>query len=147
MTARTAAACCTDNGLIRHAERALKVTVTDDRAALPHPGDRGADQPPLGRDQIRARQLPPNYGETLLGSLLYLFDNGNDHIYGGPGNDDLDGQNGDDTLIDTSGTDTMSGSVGSDTINVQDGAGGDSANGGLGAGSCTTDTGDTRISC
>ncbi|MFH9118402.1 hypothetical protein [Streptomyces globisporus] len=30
-----------------------------------------------------------NYGETLLGFLLYLFDSGNDHIYGGSGNDDL----------------------------------------------------------
>lgn len=39
-----------------------------------------------------------NYGETFLGSLLGLFDNGNDHIYGG---------------------------VGTDNINVQDGLGGD----------------------
>lgn len=88
-----------------------------------------------------------NYGETLLGSLLYLFDNGNDHIYGGPGNDDLDGQNGDDVLLDTSGTDNMSGNLGSDNINVQDGAGGDTANGGLGSDTCTADAGDTTTSC
>jgi Ca2+-binding RTX toxin-like protein len=88
-----------------------------------------------------------NYGETLLGSLLYLFDNGNDYIDGGPGNDDLDGQNGNDTMIDTSGTDTMSGGVGNDSINVQDGTGGDTASGGLGSDSCTTDPGDTATSC
>ncbi|MER5326980.1 IPT/TIG domain-containing protein [Streptosporangium roseum] len=88
-----------------------------------------------------------NYGETLLGSLLYLFDNGNDHIYGGPGNDDLDGQNGNDVLLDTSGTDAMSGNLGNDTINVQDGVGGDSANGGLGSDTCTVDAGDTTSSC
>jgi Ca2+-binding RTX toxin-like protein len=88
-----------------------------------------------------------NYGETLLGSLLYLFDNGNDHIDGGPGNDDLDGQNGNDTLTDTNGTDTMSGNLGNDTINVQDGTGGDTANGGLGSDTCTADAGDTTTSC
>lgn len=88
-----------------------------------------------------------NYGETLLGALLYLFDNGNDHIYGGPGNDDLDGQNGNDILSDTSGTDTMSGNLGNDNINVQDGAGGDTANGGLGSDTCTADAGDTTTSC
>ncbi|GAB3279425.1 hypothetical protein GCM10027589_06000 [Actinocorallia lasiicapitis] len=88
-----------------------------------------------------------NYGETLLGSLLYLFDNGADHIYGGPGNDDLDGQKGNDTLVDTSGTDTMSGNVGNDDINVQDGSGGDTANGGLGTDTCTTDAGDTATGC
>lgn len=90
-----------------------------------------------------------NYGETLLGSLLYLFDNGNDHIYGGPGNDDLDGQNGNDTVSDTDGadTDTMSGNLGNDTINVQDGAGDDTANGGLGTDTCTVDTGDTTTGC
>ncbi|WP_176738773.1 calcium-binding protein [Micromonospora matsumotoense] len=90
-----------------------------------------------------------NYGETLLGSLLYLFDNGNDHIYGGPGNDDLDGQNGNDTITDTDtdDTDTMSGGNGNDTINVQDGAGDDTANGNLGTDTCTTDTGDTTSSC
>ncbi|WP_073919963.1 calcium-binding protein [Streptomyces sp. CB00455] len=88
-----------------------------------------------------------NYGETLLGSLLYLFDNGDDHIYGGPGNDDLDGQNGNDTLVDTSGTDTMSGNLGNDIINVADGAGGDTANGGLGSDTCTADATDTTTSC
>ncbi|MGH3871622.1 MAG: hypothetical protein ACRDSR_08935 [Pseudonocardiaceae bacterium] len=88
-----------------------------------------------------------NYGETLLGSLLYLFDNGNDTINGGPGDDDLDGQNGNDTLTDTNGTDTMSGNLGSDTINVQDGTGGDTANGGLGNDTCTVDAGDTTNSC
>jgi Ca2+-binding RTX toxin-like protein len=90
-----------------------------------------------------------NYGETLLGSLLYLFDNGNDHIYGGPGNDDLDGQNGNDVVSDTDpgDTDTMSGNLGNDTINVQDGAGDDTANGGLGSDTCTIDTGDTTSGC
>lgn len=88
-----------------------------------------------------------NYGETLLGSLLYLFDAGDDHIYGGPGNDKLDGQKGDDILIDNDGTDNMSGGAGNDSINVQDGTAGDTANGGLGSDTCTTDTGDTRISC
>jgi Ca2+-binding RTX toxin-like protein len=88
-----------------------------------------------------------NYGETLIGSLLYLFDNGNDTINGGAGNDDLDGQNGNDTLVDTTGTDTMAGGTGNDSINVQDGAGGDTANGGLGTDTCTVDAGDTTSSC
>jgi Ca2+-binding RTX toxin-like protein len=88
-----------------------------------------------------------NNGETLLGSLLHLFDNGNDTIDGGPGNDDLDGQNGNDTLTDHNGTDTMSGSVGNDTINVQDSVSGDTANGGLGNDTCTADAGDTTTSC
>lgn len=88
-----------------------------------------------------------NYGETLLGSLLYLFDNGNDTIDGGPGNDDLDGQNGNDTIYDHTGTDTMSGALGNDTIDVQDGTGGDTANGGFGSDTCATDAGDTTSSC
>jgi hypothetical protein len=41
----------------------------------------------------------------------------------------------------------MSGNVGSDSINVQDGVGGDTADSGLGGDTCTTDAGDTRISC
>ncbi|SES47891.1 DUF11 domain-containing protein [Actinokineospora terrae] len=88
-----------------------------------------------------------NYGETFLGSLLYLFDNGNDHIYGGPGNDDLDGQNGNDTIVDHDGTDIMSGSNGNDTIDVLDGVGGDTANGGLGSDTCAVDGGDTATGC
>ena len=88
-----------------------------------------------------------NYGETLLGSLLYLFDNGADHIYGGSGNDDLDGQNGNDVIVDTDGTDTMSGGLGNDSVNVQDGLGGDTANGGLGSDTCTADAGDTTTGC
>jgi Ca2+-binding RTX toxin-like protein len=74
-----------------------------------------------------------NDGETLLGGLLHLFDNGSDTIDGGPGNDTLDGQNGDDTLIDHSGTETLSGSLGNDNIDVQDSVSGDTANGGLGS--------------
>jgi Ca2+-binding RTX toxin-like protein len=50
-----------------------------------------------------------NYGGSLVGSLIYLFDNGDHHIYGGPGNDDLDGQNRNDIILDTQGTDTMTG--------------------------------------
>jgi hypothetical protein len=88
-----------------------------------------------------------NYGETLLGSLLYLFDNGADTIYGGSGNDSLDGQNGNDTLYDHDGTDSMSGGLGNDNIDVQDGVGGDTANGGLGSDTCTVDGGDTVSSC
>ncbi|MFC4117337.1 calcium-binding protein [Nonomuraea zeae] len=88
-----------------------------------------------------------NDGETLLGGLLHLFDNGSDTIDGGPGDDTLDGQNGDDTLIDHTGTDTMSGNVGNDSIDVQDGVGGDSANGGLGSDTCAADGGDTTSSC
>ncbi|MEV8636053.1 hypothetical protein AB0395_30800 [Streptosporangium sp. NPDC051023] len=88
-----------------------------------------------------------NDGETLLGGLLHLFDNGNDTIDGGPGNDDLDGQNGNDTLIDHTGTDTMAGNVGNDSIDVQDGVSGDTANGGLGSDTCTVDVGDSTSSC
>jgi Ca2+-binding RTX toxin-like protein len=90
-----------------------------------------------------ARLGQVSHGETLLEGLLYLFDNGNDHIFGGPGDDDLDGQKGEDTLLDTQGTDTMSGGAGGDNINVQDGLGGDTANGGLGTDTYTTDPADT----
>jgi Ca2+-binding RTX toxin-like protein len=88
-----------------------------------------------------------NDGETLLGWLLHLFDNGNDVIDGGPGNDTLDGQNGNDTLVDHSGTDSLSGSSGTDSIDVQDGVGGDSADGGSGSDTCTVDGSDSTNSC
>ncbi|HEU5469982.1 MAG TPA: hypothetical protein VFV67_04965 [Actinophytocola sp.] len=88
-----------------------------------------------------------NDGETLLGALLHLFDNGSDYIDGGPGTDLLDGQNGDDTLVDHDGADTLSGGTGNDSIDVQDGVGNDTADGGLGSDTCLVDTGDGAISC
>ncbi|WP_405941017.1 calcium-binding protein [Streptomyces sp. NBC_00207] len=73
---------------------------------------------------------------------------GNDTVHGGAGNDNIDGGYGDDTLYGGAGNDTLLGSYGNDRLNTVDAvAGNDTANGGLGNDSCTTDPGDSRISC
>ncbi|MFC7261730.1 calcium-binding protein [Streptomyces lutosisoli] len=73
---------------------------------------------------------------------------GNDTVYGGYGNDRLDGSYSDDTLNGGPGNDNLIGNYGNDKLNTVDSvSGNDTANGGLGTDTCTTDTGDTRISC
>ncbi|MFE2289083.1 calcium-binding protein [Streptomyces sp. NPDC059443] len=73
---------------------------------------------------------------------------GNDTVYAGPGNDRVDGSYGDDNLIGGPGNDTLIGNFGNDRLNTVDGvSGNDTANGGYNTDTCTTDPGDTRISC
>ncbi|MFH8738423.1 calcium-binding protein [Streptomyces sp. NPDC017964] len=73
---------------------------------------------------------------------------GNDTVYGGYGNDRLDGGYGNDTLNGGPGNDNLIGNNGTDNLNTVDNiSGNDTANGGNNTDTCTTDTGDTRISC
>ncbi|MFJ3877761.1 calcium-binding protein [Streptomyces sp. NPDC090077] len=73
---------------------------------------------------------------------------GNDTVYAGAGNDRPDGGFGDDTLVGGTGNDVLTGNYGNDRLNTADGvAGNDTANGGYGTDTCTTDPGDTRVSC
>ncbi|WP_369251286.1 calcium-binding protein [Streptomyces sp. R41] len=73
---------------------------------------------------------------------------GNDTVYGGYGNDRLDGGYGNDTLNGGPGNDNLIGNYGTDNLNTVDNiSGNDTANGGPNTDTCTTDTGDTRISC
>ncbi|MEV4428394.1 calcium-binding protein [Streptomyces sp. R-07] len=73
---------------------------------------------------------------------------GNDTVHAGPGNDRADGSYGNDTLIGGPGSDNLIGNYGSDSLNTVDGvAGNDTANGGYNTDTCTTDSGDIRISC
>lgn len=73
---------------------------------------------------------------------------GNDTVHGGHGNDRLDGASGNDTLTAGPGNDTLIGNSGTDNLNTVDNIpGNDTANGGLNTDTCTTDPGDTRISC
>jgi uncharacterized delta-60 repeat protein/uncharacterized repeat protein (TIGR01451 family) len=73
---------------------------------------------------------------------------GDDTVYGGYGNDRLDGSYSNDTLNGGPGNDNLIGSYGNDNLNTVDNvSGNDTANGGLGTDTCTTDAGDTRISC
>ena len=73
---------------------------------------------------------------------------GGDTVYGGYGNDRLDGSSGNDALNGGPGNDNLIGNVGNDGLNTVDNvSGNDIANGGSGTDTCTTDSGDTRISC
>ncbi|MFF1658467.1 calcium-binding protein [Streptomyces sp. NPDC058255] len=73
---------------------------------------------------------------------------GNDTVYGGYGNDRLDGSFGNDTMNGGPGNDTLIGGFGTDNLNTADGvSANDTANGGSDTDTCTTDPGDTRISC
>ncbi|MCX5008692.1 calcium-binding protein [Streptomyces sp. NBC_00638] len=73
---------------------------------------------------------------------------GNDTVHGGYGNDRLDGGFGNDTLNGGPGNDNLIGNYGTDNLNTVDSvSGNDTANGGFNTDTCTTDTGDIRISC
>ncbi|MEU3605387.1 calcium-binding protein [Streptomyces sp. NPDC035033] len=73
---------------------------------------------------------------------------GNDTVHAGPGNDRADGSYHNDTLIGGPGADTLLGNYGYDSLNTVDGVGGnDTANGGYNTDTCTTDSGDVRVSC
>ncbi|MFI8825081.1 calcium-binding protein [Streptomyces sp. NPDC053431] len=73
---------------------------------------------------------------------------GNDTVHAGPGSDRVDGGYHSDTLIGGPGSDTLIGNYGNDTLDTVDGvSGNDTANGGYNTDTCTTDAGDTRISC
>ncbi|MFF7389287.1 calcium-binding protein [Streptomyces scabiei] len=73
---------------------------------------------------------------------------GNDTVHGGHGNDRVDGGNGNDTLNAGPGTDNLIGNFGTDNLNTVDQvSGNDTANGGPHTDTCTTDAGDTRLSC
>ncbi|MEV5973445.1 calcium-binding protein [Streptomyces sp. NPDC051921] len=73
---------------------------------------------------------------------------GTDTVHAGPGNDRVDGGYHSDKLIGGPGGDTLIGNYGNDTLDTVDGvSGNDTANGGYNTDTCTTDTGDTRISC
>ncbi|MDQ0964407.1 putative delta-60 repeat protein/putative repeat protein (TIGR01451 family) [Streptomyces sp. B4I13] len=69
---------------------------------------------------------------------------GNDTVHGGYGNDRLDGGFGNDTLTAGPGNDNLIGNSGTDNLNTVDN---DTANGGSRTDTCTTDAGDTRLSC
>ena len=57
---------------------------------------------------FKARVAPFNVNYRYVDDeLLYLFDNGNDHIYGEGGNDSLVGGNGDDSVTADRGDDTL----------------------------------------
>ncbi|MFH9552814.1 calcium-binding protein [Streptomyces sp. NPDC017435] len=74
--------------------------------------------------------------------------NGNDTVHGGYGNDRLDGGFGNDTLTAGPGNDNLIGNSGTDNLNTVDNvSGNDTANGGPQTDTCTTDAGDTRLSC
>ncbi|MFJ8631402.1 calcium-binding protein [Streptomyces sp. NPDC093568] len=73
---------------------------------------------------------------------------GGDTVYGGYGNDRLDGSYGNDTLNGGPGDDNLIGNADNDNLSTVDNvSGNDIANGGSGTDTCTTDSGDTRISC
>ncbi|POX51521.1 calcium-binding protein [Streptomyces sp. Ru71] len=73
---------------------------------------------------------------------------GTDTVYGDYGNDFIDGGTGSDTLYGGPGNDNVYGNSGADRVNTADGvSANDTANGGPDFDTCTTDTGDTRISC
>ncbi|MEU6371983.1 calcium-binding protein [Streptomyces sp. NPDC046909] len=73
---------------------------------------------------------------------------GNDTAYGNYGNDRVDGGLNDDTLNGGPGNDNLIGNYGNDRLNTVDSvSGNDTANGGYGTDTCTTDTGDIRLSC
>ncbi|WP_269661337.1 calcium-binding protein [Streptomyces cinnabarinus] len=73
---------------------------------------------------------------------------GNDTVHGGFGNDRIDGGSGNDTLNGGAGNDNLIGNYGYDSLNTVDSvSGNDTANGGANTDTCTTDPGDTRISC
>jgi uncharacterized delta-60 repeat protein/uncharacterized repeat protein (TIGR01451 family) len=73
---------------------------------------------------------------------------GSDLVYGDYGNDNIDGGSGDDTLYGGAGNDTVYGNYGYDRVVTTDSvSGNDTANGGPNYDSCSTDPGDTRISC
>ena len=73
---------------------------------------------------------------------------GSDVVYGDYGNDNIDGGSGDDTLYGNAGNDTVYGNYGLDRIVTTDSvSGNDTANGGPNYDNCSTDPGDTRISC
>ncbi|WP_326719998.1 calcium-binding protein [Streptomyces sp. NBC_00243] len=73
---------------------------------------------------------------------------GNDTAYGNFGDDRVDGGFSDDTLNGGPGNDNLIGNYGNDRLNTVDSvSGNDTANGGFSTDTCTTDTGDIRISC
>ncbi|MGI5379127.1 calcium-binding protein [Streptomyces sp. CA-251387] len=73
---------------------------------------------------------------------------GTDTVYGNFGNDRIDGGLNNDTLNGGPGNDNLIGNSGNDVLNTVDNvSGNDTANGGFGTDTCTTDAGDTRISC
>ncbi|MET7518168.1 calcium-binding protein [Streptomyces sp. NPDC005480] len=84
----------------------------------------------------------------LGGNDTISANGGSDVVYGDYGNDNIDGGSGDDTLYGNAGNDTVYGNYGSDRIVTTDSvSGNDTANGGPNFDNCSTDTGDTRISC
>ncbi|WP_328873522.1 calcium-binding protein [Streptomyces sp. NBC_00287] len=85
---------------------------------------------------------------ALGGTDTVNASSGNDTVHGGYGNDRLDGGYGNDTLNGGPGNDNLIGNYGFDNLNTVDSvSGNDTANGGPNTDSCTTDPGDTRISC
>ncbi|MGX1674079.1 calcium-binding protein [Streptomyces sp. NPDC055400] len=84
----------------------------------------------------------------LGGNDTITANGGSDVVYGDYGNDNIDGGSGDDTLYGNAGNDTVYGNYGSDRIVTTDSvSGNDTANGGPNFDNCSTDPGDTRISC
>ncbi|WP_369263366.1 calcium-binding protein [Streptomyces sp. R35] len=85
---------------------------------------------------------------ALSGNDTVNASSGSDTVYGSYGNDRIDGGSGNDTLNGGSDNDNVIGNDGNDNLNTVDGvSGNDTANGGPGSDPCTTDPGDTRISC
>lgn len=73
---------------------------------------------------------------------------GNDTVWAGSGNDTSSGNQGTDTLVGQSGNDGLLGGNGSDNLNGVDGvSGNDSLDGGNGPDVCSSDPGDTQVSC
>ncbi|MFI9152156.1 calcium-binding protein [Streptomyces sp. NPDC053367] len=85
---------------------------------------------------------------ALSGDDVVNAGSGNDTVHGDYGNDRVDGGFQDDRLVGGPGNDTLTGYYGNDRLETVDGVpGNDTANGGPGTDTCTTDAGDTRISC
>lgn len=84
----------------------------------------------------------------LSGNDTINAGSGTDTVYGDFGNDRVDGGLNNDTLNGGPGGDTLLGNSGNDRlVTVDNVSANDTANGGLGTDICTTDPGDTRISC
>lgn len=84
----------------------------------------------------------------LGGNDTIRASSGADTVYGDYGDDAIDGGTGNDTLYGGPGNDNVYGNYGADRVNTADGvAGNDTANGGPDFDTCTTDPGDTRLSC
>jgi Ca2+-binding RTX toxin-like protein len=84
---------------------------------------------------------------TFTGSTVLSGGRGNDVLIGGVGNDRLRGFSGTDSLTGLGGADVLRAGAGNDSLDTADGVGNDVDRGDRGTDTCTSDIGDTRLSC